>query len=382
MLIEIRKTEFINKGSELMLYAILKKMKETYPSASFVMAPTVNRGTRPYLKRAELGLLQKASLSKYRLLWDLLAAMAPKKIREMYGVVLDSEIDMVLDAAGFSYSDQWGIDSTKELADSCKRWHKRGTKIVLLPQAFGPFKSLKIKDLIRSAVDNVDLIFPRDTVSYQHLTDVVGERPNIIIAPDFTNLLEGILPGYFECEENRFCIIPNYRMIDKTSPPQSAAYLPFMIKCAKYLISNGVKPFILVHEGSNDLLLAQQITEGVGSKMHIMQERHPLKIKGILGACAGTIGSRFHGLVSALSQGVPSLATGWSHKYRMLFHDYGFDEGLMDVMGNDDEIHKKVDLITAPDSRKKIQSILNAKSNELKTLSEKMWAKVIEVLKN
>lgn len=380
MLIEIRKAGFVNKGAELMLYAALAKLKEAFPEAEFVMAPGHNNSSAPYAKRVELGFLQKAWIWRYRIQWGDLAALAPQKVREMYGVVLDKEVDIVIDASGFSYSDQLRIGSSRELAKSSKRWRKHGTKVILLPQALGPFTSPQIKKHIKTAVDNVDLIFARDPISYQHLTEVAGEQENIKMAPDFTNLLQGFIPDYFDPNKNQFCIVPNYRMVDKTTQDKSESYLPFMIKCAKYLLENDKKPFLLVHEGENDLMLAQQIVSGCGGDLPILKESHPLKIKGILGSCQGTIGSRFHGLVSALSQGVPALATGWSHKYKMLFHDYGFEEGLLDVTSSEEEIKKKIDYIIEPSSKDEIQSIITARSNELKSQSMQMWDTVFEAL--
>lgn len=199
------------------------------------------------------------------------------------------------------------------------------------------------------------------------------------MAPDFTNLIDGIVPDGFNSVENRFCIVPNYRMLDKTSKEQSEAYLPFMISCAKYLKGKDQKPFILVHEGANDLMLAQKISNAVGG-VNIITETHPLKIKGILGACSGTIGSRFHGLVSALSQGVPSLATGWSHKYNMLFTDYGFEDGLMDVFMSNEQIKEKIDLIIEPIYKENIKKTIIQKSEKLKKESQRMWDDVFEVL--
>jgi len=268
-----------------------------------------------------------------------------------------------------------------ELANSSKRWKKNGTRVILLPQAFGPFKGSKIQKYIKEAVSNTDLVFARERISYEHLVGVVGEYSSLKMAPDFTNLIEGEVPKNFDRVNCKFCLVPNYRMIDKTSNEQSEAYLPFMIRCVKYLVGKGQKSFILVHEGENDLLLADAISKAVGGFLPIVKEENPLRIKGILGVCEGTIGSRFHGLVSALSQGVPSLGTGWSHKYQELFDDYGFSAGLLDVSCSVQELYEKLDLVIDSNSKEIIKARILRNSETLKIQSERMWAEVLGVLK-
>ena len=377
MIIEIRQAGFLNKGAELMLYSILQELKKNYPNAKFVMAPNVV--SQPYEKVISLGFYLKAELWKYRLQWLKPVSLLPKKLRKMYGIIIDKEIDVVIDTAGFAYSDQWGPRASYELARSCKAWKKNGTKVILLPQAFGPFTSKSIKKYIHTIVNNTDLIFAREQISYQNLIDIVGERDNVKLSPDFTNLIEGVVPKTFDKSDKGFCIIPNYRMIDKTSKEESKAYLPFLITCTKYLLKKQQKPFILVHEGEDDMQLAQNISDAVGG-IPIVQENDALKIKGIIGICEGTISSRFHGLVSALSQGVPSIATGWSHKYEMLFEDYGFNEGLMSVLASDEEIYKKIDLIIDDPSKSAIKATLIQKSSKLKKDSISMWDDVIKCI--
>lgn len=239
-----------------------------------------------------------------------------------------------------------------------------------------------IRKAISAAVESVDLVFAREKMSYDYLVGAVGERQNVRMAPDFTNLIEGILPGDFNIQTNRFCLVPNYRMVDKTPKKQSEAYLPFLIECAKYLVEKDAKPFILVHEGQNDLMLAEEINKALGGVLPIIKENDPLKIKGILGACDGTIGSRFHGLVSALSQGVPALATGWSHKYQLLFDDYGFSEGLLDVTCTESELHKKIDLIIDAQSKTKIKQTIETNSANLKEQSNQMWRQVFDIIQD
>jgi colanic acid/amylovoran biosynthesis protein len=379
-LIEIRRTGFVNKGAELMLYAILEKMKKEFPDAEFAME--TNRGSAPYQKRALLGFYQKPRLFRYGYQFGTLFNFMPKIVKEMLGIVTDNQIDIVIDAAGFAYSDQWGTRNTHELADSCKRWKKKGTKVVLMPQAFGPFELSTNKKNILIAVNNADIVFAREKVSYDYLLEVVGERPYLKMASDFTNLVEGIVPENFDKEANRFCVVPNYRMIDKTNKKDSEAYLPFMIEVTRYAYEKGQKPFILVHEGANDLMLAEKIRDAVSQDVQIIKEAHPLKIKGILGVSSGTVGSRFHGLVSALSQGTPALATGWSHKYQMLFEDYGFPEGLLNVQMKKEELHKVMNLIIDDANKSKVTETIKQNSETLKQQSQKMWDDVMAVLKS
>jgi len=379
MIIEIRKAGFINKGAELMLRAVYEKLKERYPTATFVMAPSPLNGSQPFRKLVDHGFYPKAWLYLRGVQLGNLAGLVPRIIREMYGIVLDREIDVVIDAAGFSYSDQWGERSTLELANSTKRWRKQGTKVILMPQAFGPYGSDRIRKGIRIAVENSDLVIPRERASLRYLTDVVGERPNIRQYPDFTNLIPGERPDWFDSEVHKVSLVPNYRMVDKTAGAESTAYLPFMTRCAQHLKTRAAKPFILVHEGEKDMWLARQISESCGG-IPILRESDPVRIKGILGACHATIGSRFHGLVSALSQGVPALATGWSHKYAELFEDYGFPEWVLSVEDPDRIVNEKIDRIIEENGQSSLRHQLLEKSDQLKMQSEAMWKDVFAVI--
>lgn len=379
MLIEIRKTHFINKGAELMLRSIVAKLREELPQARLVIAPL--QGYDSYLQRCELGLYQKVWLQRYRIQWGYMGKLIHKKLRQMYGMVLDSEIDVVLDASGFSYSDQWGDKNCLEAEKSIKRWKKKGTKVVFLPQAFGPFTSPKARRAFRNVVESADLMFPRDEISYKHVTDVAGKQGHIKMAPDFTNLVPGEISGEFDTHANRFCIIPNYRMIDKTEENISSRYIPFLVTCARYLQERGARPFILIHEGENDLWLGQQVAKELEQEINIVRETNALRIKGIIGASEGLISSRFHGIVSALSQGIPALATGWSHKYEMLFQDYGFPEGMVSVNSDQQEIQQKIDLLTSEASRENLGKILRKAADIHKQAASQMWDEVLSLIK-
>jgi colanic acid/amylovoran biosynthesis protein len=372
MIIEIRQAGFVNKGAELMLHAVIQKLRERYPDAKLTMAPDYGGADDTFEKMQELKLYPKAWFFRKGFDFGRLALFIPKKLLRQYGLIVTKEIDVVIDAAGFAYSDQWGVSVSAELSSSSAVWKKNGTKLILLPQALGPYETPRIKKHVKSWVGNADLIFAREKDSYKYLTDLVDEQSKIKMCSDFTNLVKGTLPKDYESSSKRIALVPNYRMIDKTSGSESEAYLPFMIRCAQYLVSKGKKPFILVHEGKNDMILAESISQTAGG-IPILKETNPLHIKGILGTCDATIGSRFHGLVSALSQSVPSLATGWSHKYARLFEDYGFLDGIVSVHDDEEELHRKIDMLINPETSSPLKQKLNEKSIQLKAASEEMW---------
>ena len=310
-----------------MLHAILQKISKRLPDAKFVAAPNHES---PYEKRAKLGLYQKVWFSAFTVPVGMhLGKHLPKRLREYYGLVHHGEIDIVLDASGFSYSDYWGYRTSVLMAKAVKKWKLGHTKVILLPQAMGPFSTRKIRKAFAQILEMSDLVFPRDEISFRHVTDLVGRKNHIIQSPDFTNLVQGVVPESFFPLKNRFCLIPNYRMIDKTTAVEGKKYISFLASCANHLLRNGIRPFILIHEGEKDLRLAIKVNRLCNESMPTVTETDPLAIKGIIGICNGVISSRYHGLISALSQGVPALATGWSHKYEALFSEYGIPGGCL-----------------------------------------------------
>lgn len=389
MMIEIRKAGFVNKGAELMLVAILDRLRSAMPDALFTMVPTGSQegSPQPVERIMRAGMYPKLSIYRRGLELADAGRLLPVRLRRRYGLVMDQEVDVVIDAAGFSYSDQWGPSSARELAYFCRRWRKQGTKVILMPQAFGPFKGERLRRYMQEAIENSDLVFAREKVSLEHLFSLVGEKSHIHTAPDFTNLLTGRVPSGFDLSKCRVALVPNYRMIDKMDASSGGAYVSFMTHCAKFLADRGELPFVLVHEGCADRELADQIARGAGGAggaggIPIVTEDDPRNIKGILGSCHATVGSRFHGLVSALSQGVPSLATGWSHKYQELFSDYGFPEGVLDVGMPRGAVEERLMSVVETHSNEKLRSGLLQCSESLKAQSEDMWAKVLDVVKS
>jgi colanic acid/amylovoran biosynthesis protein len=165
-------------------------------------------------------------------------------------------------------------------------------------------------------------------------------------------------------------------MVNKTSDDVSKRYIMFLAKCINRLTLLDAKPFILIHDTGSDNDIANDLLQSCDAEINIVHESDPLNIKGIIGCCNGMIGSRFHGLVSALSQGVPSLATGWSHKYLELLKDYNFEEGLLSFDMPDDKLFDLIDALADEHKSSIIKERINQAALNQKQNSQQMWSDI------
>lgn len=380
MIFEIRRVNFINKGAELMMHAILEQVRAKYPDAKIVMQFKV--GTKEQRELLDIGHLAYWNLESYkqfrhlRIIPNNIARIIPKNLLHQRNYYSDKDVDCVLDAAGFAYGDQWPArqcENTAEYYTQMKSWNK---KVILLPQALGTFEKGAVKDACKRIFDVADLVFARDPDSYEYATSIAGQSSNIHRAPDFTNLVNVPNVDQFSHLMNRPIIIPNYRMIDKTDSSVADNYPNFLAKAVALLIENKLDPYLLIHESNKDKQLAEKVIQILGHDIEIVEESNPLLIKGIISKAYLSIGSRFHGLVSALSNGVPSIGTGWSHKYRRLFEDYDSLDFLLDPTSQIDILEEKLDSIMSESGNSKMREHLSAKSAEQKALTREMWGKV------
>jgi colanic acid/amylovoran biosynthesis protein len=374
MFIEIKGIGLPNRGAELMLIGIIDEVKSKYPQAKFVLMPDT-----PYMERVKHKVYQKSSLLLRGFDFGFLGSLIPKKIRRNFGLILESEIDVIIDASGFAYSDQWGADKAyRRSAKYVRRWKKDGKKVIFMPQAFGPFENIKLQQHMKAILQHVDLIFARDEESLFHLEKLQVENKNLLQAPDFTNLIKGKIPVDFESTSKDICFITNAKMIDKGGEQQAKSYKPFMISLITRAQELGFKPYLLLHEGENDFKLAKSINKELSCPVNIVQTSDALEVKGIIGTAKLVVSSRFHGLVSALSQGVPVIATGWSHKYKMLLNDYKCGDYLLSP--NDDRAINIFNKILQEGTYLDLKNKIIKASKSEKYRSRETWAKVFKEL--
>lgn len=355
MIIEIKGAQFVNKGAELMLHAILQQMRTRWPEAELALFPNKKSS---YKDRVALGAYQKLSFGKNSIDLNFIAYLLPKPLRRWlknkWGIVTEADISVVFDASGFAYGDQWKGNSIKNLNSEILRAHQHNKKYILLPQALGPFTRQKDIKKLQSSFPKATLICAREEASLKHVNDVIKNAKNTYQYPDFTNLVKGICPDYYTDGKNKVLIIPNSNMLSKRNNNAAWAdnYIRVLIDAIEIVKSKSLDPVLLNHEGANDNAICLQLNDIYNGELTLINEPDPIKVKGIIGASHAIICSRFHGCVSALSQGVPNLGTSWSHKYERLFEEYAQSNCLISPTISKQVLQSMFDeSLTLPDTK-------------------------------
>ena len=172
MFIEIKGVQFVNKGAELMLYAIVQKLRESVPDVKIVL-PT--RRLSPYESRIKIGGYQKIDLNLRGFDLNAITYWLPVRLRNYLrrslGIVFEVDVDVILDGSGFSYGDQWPAWLSGYMCRQIDRLNKKGRHYVLMPQALGPFSRPGEVRRIKKSIGKASFVFDRDSVSYASLID-------------------------------------------------------------------------------------------------------------------------------------------------------------------------------------------------------------------
>lgn len=376
MLIEIRGVQFVNKGALLMLEACLAQLRQQYPTAQIALAPNKNS---PFLARAAVGALQKVSLRFRGYDFNALSYWLPVRfrrfLRHWFGFVFEADLDLVLDASGFAYGDQWGGRNVRLLAAEIIRLKKHHTGYVLLPQAFGPFSRQPDQQALENGLPAAILVSARDEQSFQHLA-AHAPAADIKQFADFTNLLEPTgLAGSSQLPEQPYgLVIPNSAMLGPRNNNNAwrTVYLQQLQAATRLMRERGIRPVLLNHEGKADEKLCKQLLE-IDASLELISPDSALEVKAWIAGAELVICSRFHGCVSALSSGVPCIGTSWSHKYEMLFAEYG-QNALIQPDTSEDELRYLIAQVGSAENRQ----LLQERAEYWKQQSRLMWQTVFQ----
>ncbi len=371
MRIEIRNTTSGNQGAQLMMRAILDRLRREPEQWRFVVSNRcATSATRRELRLERLPWLQFLGTQA-----DLPARLLPVSLA---GRVRAADIDVVLDASGFAYGDSWGPRNARMAAAYYGRLKKHGAKIILLPQALGPVENPEVRAALSEVVQLADLVYARDATSLKAVMSLDGDLRHVHESNDFTHALQGVAPQD-PLPPRTVGLIPNKKML-QTGAASRQEYLALFTRIAGMLQQRQWKPMLIQHSWE-DGALATAINRELPNPLPSRRENHPLRTKGLIKQCQAVVSSRFHGLVNAMSAAIPSMATTWSHKYQHLMEDFGSTDLLVTPDLDDEALQERLSLmLDEPQRGERVARLKEAADRQMHN-SEQMWQDVLRCVR-
>ena len=382
MLVYGKYFQFGNRGAPRALIAVRERLERALPDAELVLLPGPHS---PYRERARCGAWQLLPLRRAGIDLGRLAGRGPATLRRRaraYGIVGEADLDAILDASGYAYGDCWPQRALRYAAGELERLARRQRPYLFLPQAFGPFvRNTRATRRFAAALPFAARIYARDARSREQLA-VLG--PNVAAqaaeCPDFTLTLPGdaAAADRWGVTRSTVLIVPNGELTTARNPDAAAraAYVALLTGLARYARGQGYAVRVLNHEGSRDAELCALIAREAGAP-DIIADADPRAARGVLGAAAAVVASRFQACAGALAHGVPCLGTGGNDDFAALYEDFGVRDWLL---GPGDAGHAAAMLARLLGERQARAPALAARRAELAARVETMWADVLAVL--
>lgn len=264
----------------------------------------------------------------------------------------DCVFDGLIDISGFAYGDPWGLAGFQRISSLAYEFSRQRKPMFFLPQAWGPFEKPEVKQAIHTLLDHPTVrYYSRDEKSSGYLEDVLKKSSGAITSyPDIVFHFQGGTPEQGEhilrsmgCSRKRkiIGIAPNYRVYERTEGHGAGnKYIQAIVKLIKHCLKSHDVDVVLQaneiyeHSGeTDDRYLCSTIASLINRPDRCFATRDYLtaeETKVLIGQFDYMIGSRFHSLVFAFSQGIPGMSISWSHKYRELFSLFDMEDQVQE----------------------------------------------------
>lgn len=338
-----------NRGAESMLLTLISRIQTAIPNARFTVwsyarddkekAGTVVH-SEPNGIDATFELSYNHKTAGLLLLQGMLcvAPLRPLALlaRKFSSFVSDVEqADAVVDLSGFALTRNrpWWRHVIYLL--EARTAHACSTPFLAMTQSFGPFRSSLEILIAKWALRNAAFISARGPMSARHLESLglIRDR-DFVVAPDITYHFEPAAPVRVpnhlgRAQRPKIAVIPNTNVYNRASDspkrndPDNAYVRALAMLCRCAIDRYGCQLVFIPHESYSsrfdDLSIIELICSDSSIARHatVLDVASPASvIKSVVLGCDAIISSRYHGMVAALSSGVPAFVLGWADKYR------------------------------------------------------------------
>ena len=309
--------------------------------------------------------------------------------------------DAVLDVGGYQFGDVWGSSSAERKIKVLRNYLRRSAVHCYLPQAWGPFENEDVKIAVRDLLNRTDLAYARDFESLRWVEGIIhaADRAKVRLGTDVAWAFEGLSPkesrmiiaaetGEEFLQKPVLAVTPNYGMAFRAGDWRGGEndYVRRLGEIIRLIVEDGTANVLLVahyfHDSKeDDRSLCDHLAKGLpeGTVGVIRKRLRAREVKGVIGCCAAILSSRYHALIAAMSQGIPAMALGWSHKYEELLQEIGDRDSIISISESNDSVMAK--LIGAINERGDDRAMRARKAAELKARANSQFDEVAELFR-
>jgi len=274
---------------------------------------------------------------------------------------------------------------------------KLGKKVYLSGITIEPPRSFLSKYLIHTVLDSIDLITVREPISMKVLNELKISTKKFLTS-DYAFLLkclnENESNDLFQrlsiSKDNTIKIGLSLMELDTLKAHHTVnevnSYENSIIKAMELILK---KTNCIIYlfpfqrdKKVNDLSICKNVKNNLGlfsNRIKIINENFsPEQIKTIIGFMDIFIGTRFHSLVFALSQKVPTIAIGYKQKNIGLMQMINLEEWLLDFSFNGEQLAEKA--LKLLDNRKKIIMKISEKIPDLEMNAQRNFELIHELI--
>lgn len=348
---------FTNKGAQSMLLITIAELRQRFEDCNIVIVPLDSTkvykeanmrnvlviANHPDIHMADQSLAKVSFLTLKNILRFLL-----KRNYIIHGLwdyrrVLD-QVDSLIDISGFCLSSQFGIDYNTQYLELLEDAQRHHVPVILMPQSFGPFdyKERKQEMLrrIEAVLSKSKLIFARENEGYDLLKETFNLN-NVIKSTDMVLQNKSVNMKLVFCDEptldipdiktsENVAVIPNSMNLTQRGTEEVIYLYSYTIQKLRKL---GKNVYLMYHSDADRTLCKAIFEENkkINGVIFLDHAFSCYEYDVVVRKMDYLVASRYHSIVHAYRNGVPSIILGWAVKYHELAGLFDQKEFVFDV---------------------------------------------------
>lgn len=318
-----------NKGGPAILSSITSQLKEHFDSLEVILISTSPDTDRPWQDYYQV---------------DLAHEVRTREVGKWLSLYRRS--DLILDMHGVNFVGPMDAKTAIWTIIQPLILRALGVPLVFFTQSYGPFVNILTKVAAAMALRFANLVFARETSSLELLSSI-GLARKVKLFPDIAWLLPVSQLDEVHCDPAIKHFVSDPRPYVGVSlstkilreelrrglPPR---YEQQMTEFVSWLLDRQHRVLLIPHThnpnlpSDDDLGLALRVAEALPNNSRdyqvVRDDLPPADLKTLISGSCVFVGSRYHSLVAAFSTSVPTIAIGWTHKYKGLLRLFDMEQ--------------------------------------------------------